>query len=72
MGSRGPSNLFMLCASTADHLPAGLIKLFSRTTREVVRSPGPGTRARSAAFIAFNLSTAPLKDAADAYSDEAA
>ena len=71
MGSRSPSNLFMLCASTADHLPAGLIKLFSRTTREVVGSPGPGTRARSTAIFAFNLSR-PLLDAADAKSDGAA
>jgi hypothetical protein len=36
---------------------AGLIKLFSQMTREVVRSPGPGIRARSTAFFAFNLSS---------------
>jgi hypothetical protein len=36
---------------------AGLIKLFSQMTREVVRSPGPGTRAQSTAIFAFNLSS---------------
>jgi hypothetical protein len=30
---------------------AGLIKLVSQMTREVVRSPGPGIRARSTAFF---------------------
>jgi hypothetical protein len=42
-------------ASTASLLLTGLIKLFSQTTREVVRSPGPGARVRSTAFLAFNL-----------------
>jgi hypothetical protein len=52
----------MLIASKADHLLAAqrlsgesFFKLFSQMTREVVRSPGPGIRARSTAI--FGLTT---------------
>jgi len=50
---------------------AGLIKLFSQT-REVVRSPGPGIRARSTAIFCLQPEQHSLLDAADAKIDEAA
>ena len=51
---------------------AGLIKLFSQMTREVVRSPGPGIRARSTAIFCLQPEQHSLLDAADAKIDEAA
>ena len=51
---------------------AGLIKLFSQMTREVVRSPGPGIRARSTAIFCPQPEQHSLLDAADAKIDEAA
>ena len=71
MGRCGPSNLYMLCATAAGPTVGSFTAAVDVRGSRWFGHQGPGFRARSAAFFAFNLSR-PLLDAADAKSDGAA